>query len=126
MMSQMMYASDGSGTKDYLAAHNMLLAHAETYRMYEKEFKLTQNGKVSIVLYSEWMEPKQAGSPSDISASERAMEFRLGWFAEPIFGSGDYPNVMKTRVAEASRAQNLSRSRLPEFTAGQRSMVKGT
>ncbi|XP_033746871.1 LOW QUALITY PROTEIN: uncharacterized protein LOC117332095 [Pecten maximus] len=126
VMSQMVYASDGSGTKDYIAAHNMLLAHGKTYRMYEKDFKPTQNGKVSIVLYSEWMEPKQAGNPSDMEASERAMEFKVGWFAEPIFGNGSYPDVMKKRVAEASRAQILSESRLQDITDDERLIIKGS
>ncbi|XP_060064598.1 uncharacterized protein LOC132544951 [Ylistrum balloti] len=117
LMSQMVYADNGSGTNDYIAAHNMILAHAETYRMYERDFKPTQNGQVSLVLYSEWMEPKNAEDPSDIEASERAMQFKLGWFAEPIFGSGDYPAVMKSRVPEA---------RLPEFTDDQRSMINGS
>ncbi|XP_069134731.1 LOW QUALITY PROTEIN: lactase/phlorizin hydrolase-like [Argopecten irradians] len=126
MMSKVLYDNDGSGTKDYIAAHNMILAHAQTYRMYEKDFKPQQNGKLSIVLFSQWMEPKQAGDPADLEASERALEFNIGWFAEPIFGNGSYPDVMIRRIADASKSMNLTKSRLPNFTDEQRKMITGT
>lgn len=32
------------GFADYLSQHHMLLAHAQTYRLYEKEFKKAQRG----------------------------------------------------------------------------------
>lgn len=45
-MSQFVYSDDAStGTLDYLAAHNMILAHAETYHMYQTDFRPSQNGK---------------------------------------------------------------------------------
>ena len=34
----------GSGTKDYIAGHNQLRAHARAYRLYESKYKPTQNG----------------------------------------------------------------------------------
>ena len=43
--------------------------------------------------------------------------WQLGWFAHPIFKKGgNYPPVMIQRIAAASLAQGLSRSRLPTFT----------
>ena len=53
------------------------------------------------------------------------MTFKLGWFANPIFGNGDYPELMKTTVAEKSRLQNMSESRLPEFTTEEKTFNKG-
>jgi hypothetical protein len=50
-------------------------------------------------------------SSSESEAVNRAMQFTTGWFAEPIFGTGDYPEVMKTIMA--------GNSRLPAFTAGE-------
>lgn len=35
-------AINGSG--EYLAAHNIIRAHAKAYRLYEREFKKTQKG----------------------------------------------------------------------------------
>lgn len=37
-------ALNKSGFGDYLAIHNMLLAHATAYRLYNKEFRTLQNG----------------------------------------------------------------------------------
>lgn len=44
------------------------------------------------------------------------MQFRLGWFANPLFGNGDYPLVMRERIQEKSMTTGLTYSRLPEFT----------
>ena len=33
-----------SGTSDYIAAHNLLRAHAKAYRLYERDYKETQQG----------------------------------------------------------------------------------
>lgn len=37
-------ALDQHGTADYIVGHNLLLAHAKAYRLYEKKFKAQQNG----------------------------------------------------------------------------------
>ena len=63
--------------------------------------------------------------PADWDAAERAEQFRLGWFANPIFGDGGYPEVMRTRIDARSRAQNLSKSRLPSFTDADKKIIKG-
>jgi lactase-phlorizin hydrolase len=44
------------------------------------------------------------------------MQFNLGVYAHPIYVNGDYPEIMKTKVAEKSASQNYSKSRLPVFT----------
>jgi beta-glucosidase len=48
-------------------------------------------GKISITLDSDWKEPLNSNNPSDVTAAERAMQFKLGWFANPIYVNGDYP-----------------------------------
>ena len=37
------------------------------------------------------------GCSSDLAASQRSMEFNLGWVADPIY-FGDYPASMRQRV----------------------------
>lgn len=43
-------------------------------------------------------------SPRDIEATERYLQFCLGWFANPIY-AGDYPRVMKDHIGEPSHVR---------------------
>lgn len=52
------------------------------------------------------------------------MQWFLGWMAHPVF-IGDYPEVMKTRIFEKSKAKGIP-SRLPAFTEEQKRSLKGT
>jgi lactase-phlorizin hydrolase len=38
----------------------------------------------------------------NIEAAERALQFLGGWIANPIYGTGDYPDVMKQKVGKIS------------------------
>ena len=48
-------------------------------------------GKVGIALNINWFFPG-SDQIADADAAERALQFMGGWFANPIFGSGDYPS----------------------------------
>lgn len=102
-------------TGAYEVAHNIIRSHTRAYRTYETSFKTLQQGQVGITLDCDWKEP-QTYSTTSRYAAERALQFKLGWFANPIFGNGDYPSVMKRKVADKSRRQGYPKSRLPEFT----------
>lgn len=79
---------------------------------------------MGISLSTDWKEPKTQ-TQADRDASERKMQFDLGVYAHPIYVNGDYPEIMKTKVAEKSRIQNRPKSRLPEFTEQEKTMIKG-
>lgn len=51
--------------------------------------------------------------------------FQLGWFANPLY-HGDYPKVMKERIAYRSSLEGLRRSRLPEFNEDEKTYIRGT
>ena len=53
------------------------------------------------------------------------MQFKLGWFANPIYGNGDYPSVMKSNIARKSKRQGYAHSRLPSFTDEEKILNKG-
>jgi lactase-phlorizin hydrolase len=72
-----------------------------------------------------WGEPRDNQSLADIEAAERFNQFGLGWFANPIYGNGDYPDVMKWQIGNKSLEQGLKHSRLPEFTDKEKQMIKG-
>lgn len=102
-----------SDNNAYIVAHNQLLAHGYTYRLYHSKYK-QQKGKISIPLNCDWMEP-YSGSEEDKQAAQRAILWRMGIFADTIF-FGDYPNEIKTRVAD----------RLPLFNDTEKDVLKGS
>ena len=69
--------------------------------------------------------PKDPENLGDIVAAERYSQFSLGWFANPIFGTGDYPDIMKWQIGNKSLEQGLNQSRLPEITDEERKLIKG-
>jgi len=113
------------GRAEYRATHTIIKSHAEAWHLYNDEYRSTQDGLISITLDSDWKEPATENE-DDIKAAERAMQFKLGWFAHPIYVNGDYPEVMKEMVAEKSAAQNLTDSRLPEFSEDDKERIVGT
>ncbi|KAG8510332.1 Cytosolic beta-glucosidase [Galemys pyrenaicus] len=114
------------GTGGYLAAHNMIKAHARSWHSYNSLFRKEQKGMVSISFFSGWPEPADPNSLSDQEAAKRALAFQLDFFAKPIFGDGDYPEVVKSQIASVSKKQGYLSSRLPEFTEEEKRMIKGT
>ena len=56
-------------------------------------------------------------------ASDRVIQFALGWFAQPILLTGSYPAVMREKIDAKSEAQGYPESRLPTFTEDQQRMV---
>ncbi|KAK3091544.1 hypothetical protein FSP39_020649 [Pinctada imbricata] len=109
----------------YRCGHNILKAHAETYHLYKRKYFKTQQGKVGITLNTDNMHPKEEKNASHKAAAERAQQFNLGWFANPIFGTGDYPEVMKEYIMKKSRKLKLL-PRLPTFNDEEKQKLKGS
>ncbi|CAE8724562.1 unnamed protein product, partial [Polarella glacialis] len=95
------------GEEPYLAGHNMLLAHAAAAQAYRKV--RPAEGRLAMVLNTEWYEAQEPGNSADRVAVERALAFNLGWFAEPLY-KGDYPPVMRQPQFSAEERQALQGS----------------
>lgn len=55
------------------------------------------------------------------------LTFQWGIYANPIFSKqGDFPQIVKERVALKSLSQGFQRSRLPEFTPEEIELVRGS
>ncbi|XP_040913102.1 lactase-phlorizin hydrolase-like [Toxotes jaculatrix] len=111
--------------KQYIAAHNLIKAHAEAWHLYNDKYRATQGGLISITINSDWVEPRNPYKQEDVDAAKRYLQFFIGWFAHPIF-NGDYPDLMKTIIRKRSLAAGLPASRLPEFTPEEIERIKGT
>jgi beta-glucosidase len=103
-----------STSEPYRVAHNLLRAHAYAVDVYRREFQPNQGGMIGITNNCDWREPA-SDSPEDRAAAQRALEFFLGWFADPVY-LGDYPASMRERVGD----------RLPEFTKEDRQLLHGS
>jgi beta-glucosidase/6-phospho-beta-glucosidase/beta-galactosidase len=81
---------------------------------------------MGITVDTSYPQPK-THTEGDRKASERALQFYVGWFAHPIFSKhGNYPKIMIDRIGELSRQQGFSKSRLPHFTADEVKMIHKT
>ncbi|KAK9271519.1 hypothetical protein L1049_001879 [Liquidambar formosana] len=62
----------------FLAAHNIILAHATAYKLYQKNYQATQRGEVGMSLVNEWFVPYE-DTKHDKEAAARALDFLVGW-----------------------------------------------
>lgn len=105
-----------SSTEPFIVAHTELLSHAYVAKMYKEEFQPMQGGKIMITLHGNWSEPWNENDPKDREAAERAREFEIAWFGDPLYKTGDYPASMRAQLGD----------RLPRFTPEESKLVLGS
>ncbi|KAL0283067.1 UNVERIFIED_CONTAM: Oleuropein beta-glucosidase, partial [Sesamum angustifolium] len=77
----------------YTAARNLLLCHSAAAKSYRRKFKIYQEGQIGIVLNTCNHYRFDSTSKEDKDAAERATDFMIGWFLEPVI-HGQYPESM--------------------------------
>ncbi len=97
----------------YIVGHNLLLSHAQAVNLYRTKYAELE-GQIGITNNCDWREAA-SDEKEDQDAAQRALEFFLGWFADPVY-FGDYPDVMKERLG----------NRLPSFSDEEKSLLKGS
>ena len=103
-----------STDEPYRAAHEMLRAHGAAAEVYHRDFQAAQGGVIGMANNCDWREPA-TDAPADRGAAQRALEFYLGWFADPLY-HGDYPISMRARLGD----------RLPTFSDEDRARIRGS
>ena len=101
--------------KPYNISYHLLIAHARTVKLYREEYQNKHKGKIGIVFNTGMSYPKDPNNTKDVEAAYRAMNFSLGWFADPVF-FGDYPEIVKQRVG----------NRLPKFNEIEKGWLKNS
>ncbi|XP_057712087.1 cytosolic beta-glucosidase [Corythoichthys intestinalis] len=105
------------GTAAYVVGHNMLRAHARAWHSYNSLYRLKQGGAVSLALNSDWFEPLRPNHDADVAAVDRSLAFTLGWFAWPLFVTGDYPHTMRAAIGAQNKKLGYDGNpRLPTFS----------
>lgn len=98
----------------YRVGHNLLRAHARAVAVYREKYQSLQKGRIGMANNCDWREPATE-SEKDVRAAQRALEFFLGWFADPVY-LGCYPESMVSRLDR----------RLPKFTPEELELLKGS
>ncbi|XP_027161502.1 beta-glucosidase 11-like isoform X1 [Coffea eugenioides] len=107
--------SEGNSiTEPYIAGHNMLLAHSSAVKLYYKKHKATQHGFVGLNIYAPWFSP-YSNATEDIIATQRAIDFYIGWFLHPMV-FGDYPDIIKKNAG----------TKIPALTPRESRLLKGS
>ncbi|TGO83305.1 hypothetical protein BPOR_0667g00040 [Botrytis porri] len=102
-----------SEQQPYYCGHHALLAHAESYHLFKS---LGLNGTLSFKNNGGYKIPL-TNSSEDAVATQRAWDFKEGWFANPIYINGDYPPYLKTYLDTIPLTFNESQKALINGTA---------
>lgn len=125
-----------SSTEPFVVAHTQLVSHGHVCALYKRDFQPTQRGHIMITLHGNWAEPWDEHDPRDVAAAQRANEFEMAWFADPLYGRRrkqranegeeeeevvvddevDYPACMRAQLGD----------RLPRFTEEEKRLVRGS
>lgn len=122
-MMNLMGIPQEEGSNVYQCLHNMILAQAKVYRLYEKKYKNKQNGLVgaSVLL---WPGVPATTNIEDVLATDQFNQLLAGTYLHPIV-YGDYSPTVKFLVDARTAELGLNKSRLPEFTSEQKTMLAG-
>lgn len=115
------------------AAHNLLLAHAKAWRLYQRQHYSQWGALVSLALHADWAVPANPFLSSHKEAAHRFLLFELGRFIDPLLGTrydwkksrGDYPQELRAYMKEMPQLTDLQGSSLPNFTDAEREELAG-
>ncbi|CAI4213865.1 unnamed protein product [Parascedosporium putredinis] len=74
-----------SASEPFVVAHTQLVSHGYVCDVYKREYQPTQKGLIMMTLDGNWSEPWDAEDPADVEAAQRAIEFEIAWFADPLY-----------------------------------------
>ncbi|CAO1425867.1 unnamed protein product [Diamesa serratosioi] len=113
-----------AGVGEYLCIHHVLQAHAAAYHLSKNKYR-EQNSQLGISLNTK---QHYSADPKDVyEISDRAQEYSLGLFANPIFSKdGGYPQIMIDEIGNSSVKEGHPWSRLPPMTDEVKKSIQGS
>jgi len=107
------FAPGHKSTTDHLVCgHNILKSHAKAVAAYRQAYE----GQIGIVLDYKWAYPQDPNSEDDKKAAQWDRDNVMGFWAEPIFKTGDYPTSLREFFGD----------KLPKFTDVESKALKGS
>ncbi|CDP07757.1 unnamed protein product [Coffea canephora] len=100
-----------SGTEPYVVAHHLLLAHAAAVKIYREKYQKIHGGQIGISLVTQWFEPYDPNSQTDVDAANRSLAFMFGWYMDPLF-RGAYPTEMVKYVDKDQYLLDITNSEI--------------
>ncbi|KAF2672260.1 glycoside hydrolase [Microthyrium microscopicum] len=97
----------------YFCGQSVILAHSQAYRLGKQI--LPANATISFKTNGGYKIPL-TNSSADAQAVQRAWDFNEGWFADPIFLTGDYPTSLQQYVSTFLRS----------FTGEEKQQINGS
>ncbi|RSH88885.1 hypothetical protein EHS25_002547 [Saitozyma podzolica] len=98
----------------YTCSYNLVLAHAKTVHRFRE---LNIQGEIAFKSDNFLGVPWRSDNTTDQEATERHAQYQIGIFAEPIYNTGDWPELIKN---------DLSPEILPRFNQSQIDYIRGT
>jgi beta-glucosidase len=108
------FAPGHKSTTDHLiCGKNLLLAHARAVQIFRDG---SFPGQIGIVLDYKWTYPDDLSNAADVTLAQWDRDNVLGFYADPIFGSGDFPESMKAFFGD----------QMPVLSAEEQTALKGS
>ncbi|XP_052128577.1 myrosinase 1-like [Frankliniella occidentalis] len=107
----------------YPCMHNIIIAHAKTYRLYKNKYQAKQKGKVgtSVVM---WPATPKTTRSEDVMASETFNQLFAGTLVHPLV-FGDYHPLLRYLVDKHDAEEGVTTPRLPELTTEEKQLLAG-
>ncbi|XP_050532043.1 myrosinase 1-like [Daktulosphaira vitifoliae] len=114
-----------SGIGDYMVIHNLLLAHATAYRLYENNYKTQQNGAICICLDTLWGFPNNESSEEDQNSAKLLLDAYVGLFVEPL-ATGEIPKAYFESIKDTNKKKGINVWRIIQFTQEEKDRIIGS
>lgn len=100
-------------TEPFTVAYTILLSHAHAAKLHRNEHVTKYGGTIAKHALGQLLRAVGRRRPPWTSKPPKALANSIGWFADPVYLSGEYPACMRAQLGD----------RLPRFTDAGKALV---